>query len=166
MESIPDITVILNRISAGDGQAIDKLMSLVYDELRRQASIKMAGERADHTLQATALVNDVYVRLLGSKSKPDFQSQGHFFAAAAKAMQRIPVDHARSKARLKRGGDRFQVDLTDVSDNRTNHRRMSHVWGLPSLWLRVDGQAGSTVSTSYYFSTAMSRTLVMQRRIE
>jgi RNA polymerase sigma factor (TIGR02999 family) len=118
MESAPDITAILNKISSGDGQAVDELLPLVYDELRQQAATQMAKERSDHTLQATALVHDAYLRLLGSRSQPNFESQGHFFAAAAKAMQRILVDHARGKARLKRGGDRLQVDLTDVRDER------------------------------------------------
>ena len=118
MESGPDITAILNKISSGDGQAVDELLPLVYDELRRQAAMQMASERHDHTLQATALVHDAYLRLVGSQSQPSFESQGHFFSAAANAMRRILVDHARGKARLKRGGDRLQVDLTDVCDDR------------------------------------------------
>ena len=118
MESAPDITAILNKVSSGDEQAVEELLPLVYDELRRQAAVQMASERPDHTLQATALVHDVYVRLLGASSQPNFESQGHFFASAAKAMQRILIDHARGKARMKRGGDRFQVDLTDVRDER------------------------------------------------
>lgn len=118
MESAPNITRILDNISAGDRLAIDELLPLVYDELRRQAAIQMAHERPDHTLQATALVHDAYLRLLGSHASPSFESTKHFFAAAAKAMRRILVDHARSKARLKRGGDRIQVELTDVRDDR------------------------------------------------
>lgn len=118
METDPDITLILHKISSGDELAVDELLQLVYDELRRQAAIQMVKERPDHTLQATALVHDAYLRLLGSQSQPHFESQGHFFAAAAKAMQRILVDHARSKARLKRGGDRLQIDLTDLRDDR------------------------------------------------
>lgn len=113
-----DITSILNKISSGDGGAVDELLPLVYEELRRQATIQMANERPDHTLQATALVHNAYVRLLGSQSKPNWESRTHFLAAAATAMRRILVDHARGKARLKRGGDRIQLELSDVRDER------------------------------------------------
>ncbi|MEM8671697.1 MAG: ECF-type sigma factor [Planctomycetota bacterium] len=118
MKSAPDITSILNRISSGESGAVDELLPLVYSDLHLQASKRMANERSDHTLQATALVHDAYMRLLGSRSKPNFASQRHFFAAAAKAMQRILVDHARARSRKKRGGDRIRIELSDVGDHR------------------------------------------------
>jgi RNA polymerase sigma factor (TIGR02999 family) len=121
MDSELNITSILNKISAGDGRAKDELLPLVYEELRRQAAIQMVNERPDHTLQATALVHDAYLRLLGSASQPNWASQTHFYAAAATAMRRILVDHARGKARLKRGGDRVEVQLSDVRDERQSH---------------------------------------------
>lgn len=120
MQCAADITAILHRVSAGDDDALDQLLPLVYEELRRHAAIHMAGERSDHTLQATALVHDAYVRLLGLHPKPSFSSQRHFYAAASRAMRRVLIDHARGKARLKRGGDRLRVDLTDVHDARTD----------------------------------------------
>ncbi|MEM9366353.1 MAG: ECF-type sigma factor [Planctomycetota bacterium] len=118
MKTADDITSILDRISTGEEQAIDELLPLIYEDLRKQAGMQMARERPDHTLQATVLVHDAYLRLLGQGASAEWESRGHFFAAAANAMRRILVDHARSKARLKRGGDRFQVDLTDVRDPR------------------------------------------------
>lgn len=111
-----DITAILNRISGGDKRAVDDLLPLVYEDLHRRARGQMAGERSDHTLQATALVHDAYLRLFPAGVTPGFLSQNHFYAAAANAMRRILIDHARSKARLKRGGDRFQVELSSVCD--------------------------------------------------
>lgn len=116
MDIAADITSILNKISSGDGQAIDELLPLVYQELKKQAAVQMARERSDHTLQTTALVHDAYVRLLGSDSPGDWESQGHFYAAASNAMRRILVDHARSHARLKRGGDRVRVEITNLGE--------------------------------------------------
>jgi RNA polymerase sigma factor (TIGR02999 family) len=84
------------------------LLPLVYDELRKLAAARMAQERADHTLNATALVHEAYLRLVGDQQ---FGHQGHFFAAAAEAMRRILVEAARKRGRLKRGGDRQRLDL-------------------------------------------------------
>ena len=118
MDQAADITSILQKVTQGEQQAVDDLLPLVYEELRRQAESQMAQERSDHTLQATALVHDAYLRLLGQGSPTDWASRGHFFATAATAMRRILVDHARSRARIKRGGDRVQVELTDARDDR------------------------------------------------
>ena len=105
-----EVTRILDQIQRGDAQAAAQLLPLVYDELRRLAGAQMAQERPDHTLDATALVHEAYLRLVGDLK---FESRRHFLAAAAQSMKRILVENARRRGRLKRGGDlrRAAVDL-------------------------------------------------------
>ncbi|MHC4463059.1 MAG: sigma-70 family RNA polymerase sigma factor [Planctomycetota bacterium] len=109
-----DVTRILNAIEQGDAGAADKLLPLVYEELRRLASYKLSQERPGQTLQATALVHEAYIRLVGSKGQ-DWKSRRHFFAAAAEAMRRILIDNARRKRSLKHGGGRERVDLGGIA---------------------------------------------------
>jgi RNA polymerase sigma factor (TIGR02999 family) len=111
-----DVTQILNAIAGGDPQAADQLLPLVYEELRQLAAQKLAQEKPGQTLQATALVHEAYLRLVASwdASAPreqNWNSRGHFFAAAAQAMRRILVDSARSKRRHKRGGNLARIDF-------------------------------------------------------
>ncbi len=110
-----DVTRILEEVRAGDQRAADRLLSAVYDELRRLAARKLARERPGQTLQATALVHEAYVRLLGGGST-EWENSVHYFAAAAEAMRRILVEAARRKARLKHGGglQRHEVDEADA----------------------------------------------------
>jgi RNA polymerase sigma factor (TIGR02999 family) len=115
-----DVTRILSAIEEGDPQAVEQLLPLVYDELRKLAAQKMAQEKPGQTLQATALVHEAYIRLVATggrkpADKQHWDSRGHFFAAAAEAMRRILVDKARSKQRLKRGGQLKQIDLENVA---------------------------------------------------
>src|SRR5438105_6943185 len=105
-----DVTQLLDAAAAGDRQAAADLLPLVYDELRKLAAARMAAEAAGHTLNATALVHEAYLRLVGDQQ---FNGRGHFFAAAAEAMRRILVEAARRKARLKRGGGGVRVELPD-----------------------------------------------------
>jgi RNA polymerase sigma factor (TIGR02999 family) len=105
-----DITRILNAIEQGDAKAVDKLLPLVYEELRRLAAQKMSHEPPGQTLQATALVHEAYIRLVGSEIQ-NWNSRGHFYAAAAEAMRRILIDSARRKKSLKRGGDYQRVEF-------------------------------------------------------
>ena len=110
---MPEITQILDAAAAGDRQAAAQILPLVYDELRKLAAARMAAEAPGHTLNATALVHEAYLRLVGDQQ---FDGRGHFFAAAAEAMRRILVDHARSRMAAKRGaGRRMTVDLERVS---------------------------------------------------
>lgn len=110
-----DLTRILSQIEQGDPAAADQLLPLVYDELRKLAAARLAIEKPGQTLQATALVHEAYVRLVGGESTMKWDSRGHFFAAAAEAMRRILVDKAREKRALKRGGGRVQrVDFDDA----------------------------------------------------
>ena len=106
-----DITRILSAIEQGDPKAAERLLPLVYDELRKLAAQKLAHEKPGQTLQATALVHEAYLRLAGDETGRPWNSRGHFFAAAAEAMRRILVDHARRKQAEKHGGDRVRVEL-------------------------------------------------------
>jgi RNA polymerase sigma factor (TIGR02999 family) len=108
-----EVTRILAAIEEGDGQAIDKLLPAVYEELRSLAVRKMALESPGQTLQATALVHEAYIRLVGQEAQ-NWRSRTHFFCAAAEAMRRILIDNARRKKRLKRGGGQKKLDLADA----------------------------------------------------
>ena len=109
-----DVTQILSQIEQGDPSAAEQLLPLVYDELRRLAAAKMAQEKPGQTLQATALVHDAYLRLVDVDKAQQWDSRGHFFAAAAEAMRRILVDNARRKKRPKHGGDQQRVNLDEA----------------------------------------------------
>src|ERR1700704_4952896 len=108
-----DVTQILQAIDGGDPDAANRLLPLIYNELRRLAAAKLVQEKPGQTLQATALVHDAYLRLIGPVDcEPQrWQSRGHFFAAAAEAMRRSLVEQARHKGRLRHGGSRQRVDL-------------------------------------------------------
>ena len=109
-----DVTRILSQIESGDPQAAEKLLPLVYDELRKLAAAKLAQEKPGQTLQATALVHDAYLRLVGGNPLQPWDGRGHFFAAAAEAMRRILIEQARGKARQKRGGGRQRIDIDAI----------------------------------------------------
>jgi RNA polymerase sigma factor (TIGR02999 family) len=109
-----DVTHILSAIEQGDPLAADKLLPLVYEELRRLAARKLAAESPGQTLQPTALVHEAYLRLVDVDRAQHWNSRGHFFAAAAEAMRRILVENSRRKASLKRGGLLVRQDLTDA----------------------------------------------------
>jgi RNA polymerase sigma factor (TIGR02999 family) len=108
-----EITRILEAIDRGDAHAAEKLLPLVYDELRCLATQKLACEKPGQTLQATALVHEAYIRLVGTEDQI-WDGRGHFFAAAAEAMRRILVENARRKRRAKHGGGRQRVDLDEA----------------------------------------------------
>jgi RNA polymerase sigma factor (TIGR02999 family) len=108
-----DVTRLLQAWSAGNRGALDELTPVVYAELHRLARINLRGERADHSLQATALVNEAYVRLVG-QTRIRWESRAHFFGTAAQLMRRILVDHARRRQSLKRGGLATRVELDDA----------------------------------------------------
>jgi RNA polymerase sigma factor (TIGR02999 family) len=105
---------LLTAIEQGDRQAAEQLLPLIYDELRRLAARKLARESPGQTLQATALVHEAYLRLVGDAPDRQWENPGHFFAAAAQAMRHILVEAARRKARQKRGGGRRRIDLVDT----------------------------------------------------
>jgi RNA polymerase sigma factor (TIGR02999 family) len=108
-----DVTRILNAIEQGDARATEELLPLVYDELRLLAAQRLSQERPGQTLQATALVHEAYIRLVGAEAR-NWDSRGHFFTAAAEAMRRILVENARHKRSIKSGGDRKRLDFNEA----------------------------------------------------
>ncbi|MFG0305788.1 MAG: ECF-type sigma factor [Phycisphaerales bacterium JB040] len=110
----PDVTILLRALGEGRPDAPERLFEAVYDELRAMAEAKMRRERRDHTLQPTALVNEAFLRLVGNSEQ--LGQRAHFFGAAARAMERVLVDHAREKAALKRGGGGVRVSFDEVRD--------------------------------------------------
>jgi RNA polymerase sigma factor (TIGR02999 family) len=114
MDDVHRITKLLRKWSDGDGQALEELFPLVYDELHRLAYIYLRRERPGHTLQTTALIHEAYMRLV-DRHEGSWDSRAQFFAFAAKIMRNILVDHARAKQREKRGGDALKVSFTDLN---------------------------------------------------
>lgn len=112
-----DVTQILKQIEAGDAHATGRLMPLVYEELRKLAAARLASERPDHTLQATALVHEAYVKLVGSDQR--WEGRAHFFAAAANSMRQILVNWALAKRAEKRGGGARRVEMQDLAADFT-----------------------------------------------
>src|SRR5271166_2866820 len=114
LDVMSDVTRILSAIEQGDLTAAGQLLPLVYDELRRLAAHRLANEKPGQTLQATALVHEAYLRLLGAEQVQRWDSRRHFFGAVAEAMRRILIDRARDKRRLKRGGNWRRLRLDDI----------------------------------------------------
>ena len=114
IHGMSEVTRILSRIESGDTSASEHLLPLVYAELRKLASARLASEKPGQTLQATALVHEAYVRLVDGSGSQHWNSRGHFFGAAAESMRRILIDRAKEKKRLKRGGDWQRVDLDAI----------------------------------------------------
>ena len=145
-----EVTRILNAIQGGDRQAAAELMPMVYDELRRIAAMKMAGESSGHTLQATALVHEAWLRLAGSHEQ-SWQNRAHFFGAAAEAMRRILVDHARRKQSQKRGGgaEHQSFDESALVLAAPPDELLAIHEALDKL-AREDGQAAELVKLRYF----------------
>ncbi len=112
---MPELSVLLEAAAAGNGRAAAELLPIVYGELRKLATARVAAEPSGQTLQPTALVHEAYLRLVGNSDGPGWNHRGHFFAAAAEAMRRILVENARRKQRQKRGGEFSRVDLETAS---------------------------------------------------
>jgi RNA polymerase sigma-70 factor, ECF subfamily len=113
MEPAPDVTLLLNKLAAGDQKAAAELVPLIYEVLRRLATRHLAHERSDHTLRATALVHEAYIKLAAQKNA-QWQNRAQFFGVASQAMRRILVDYARGKQRIRRGGKQQKVPLDGV----------------------------------------------------
>ena len=149
------VTRILSAIEQGDAQAADRLLPLVYDELRRLAAQKLAQEKPGQTLQATALVHEAYIRLVGSEEAAGqdqrWDSRGHFFAAAAEAMRRILIDRAREKRSVKRGGGRkrLDIDAIDLATTATPDQLLALDEALAKL-ARGDPAAARLVELRYF----------------
>lgn len=146
-----DVTRLLNAAAAGDASAPNAAFELIYDCLRGIARQRMAGERSNHTLQATALVHEAYVRLLG---KPDAQwaGRGHFYRAAAEAMRKILIDHARAKNADKRGGGRAALSIVGIAAI-TSDAEAAGLLALDEAISRLEGvdrQAAEVVRLRFY----------------
>jgi RNA polymerase sigma factor (TIGR02999 family) len=148
---MPDVTVILSRIERGDPEAAEELLPLVYDEVRKLAAAKLANEKPGQTLQATALVHDAYIRLVDVEQAQQWDSRGHFFAAAAEAMRRILVESARRKARLKHGGEFQRQAFDDIEQPATtNGLDLIAVNDALDELERTDSVAASLVKLRYF----------------
>lgn len=146
-----DVTLLLHAASAGDPAAPGRLFELIYDNLRAIAARRLAGERAGHTLQATALVNEMYLKLI-RRDDVQWQDRSHFFRAAADAMRKILIDHARARNADKRGGGKAALSISNVAD-LADDRDPSGFLALDDAMMRlekVDAQAASVVRLRFY----------------
>ena len=146
-----EVTRILSAIEQGDPSAAGELLPLVYDELRQLAAQKLAQEKPGQTLQPTALVHEAYLRLVDVERAQHWNSRGHFFAAAAEAMRRILVDHARRKQSKKRGGDRVRLDLDQLP--AATSERLDEVLDIDAALAGLaaaDPQAAQLVKLRYF----------------
>ena len=147
-----DVTRILTAIEQGDAKATDKLLPLVYEELRCLAAQKMEQEKPGHTLQATALVHEAYIRLVGSDVQ-NWNNRGHFYSAAAEAMRRILIDNARSKKSLKRGGGHQRIEFDGAILRSGRSGQMDDLIALDEALQRLaenDGVKADLVKLRYF----------------
>jgi RNA polymerase sigma factor (TIGR02999 family) len=160
-ESTPmtDITQILNEIQDGQRQRAEELLPLVYTELRRLAAQKMARESPNHTLNPTALVHEAFIRMVGQKDMPRWESRLHFYCAAAQAMRRILIDRARKKLGKKYGGGRRKQSLSDVESKiSSDDRNLIDLMALDEALTRLesaDKQCADLVKLRYYAGLSM-----------
>jgi RNA polymerase sigma factor (TIGR02999 family) len=149
-----EVTRILAAVAQGEPQAASQLLPLVYDQLRQLAAHRLAHQAPGQTLQPTALVHEAYLRLVGDAAgDQDWDSRGHFFAAAAEAMRRILVENARRKGRRKRGGDRNRYELDDVADQVAVPQTREDLLALDEALTKlagVDPQAAQLVQLRYF----------------
>ncbi len=150
------LTRLLHAASEGDARSANEVLSRVYEELRLLARRKIAEERPGHTLQATALVNEAYLRLVGADGGLQFASRAHFFHAAAEAMRRVLIGHARARSRLKRGGGGRRVpleELTGVADLAAADADPAEMLAVDEAIRRLEAQnpeAGAVVRLRFY----------------
>jgi RNA polymerase sigma factor (TIGR02999 family) len=151
-----DVTQIVAHLNADDPQAAEQLLPLIYDELRRLAERKMAAEKAGHTLNATALVHEAYLRLIGNAAPQPWQGRAHFYAAAAEAMRRILVENARRKRRIKHGGQMPRVELVDVPQvAQVPDDDLLAIDEVLDALTAVDSQAAQVVKLHFFAGLAM-----------
>jgi RNA polymerase sigma factor (TIGR02999 family) len=146
-----DVTQILSEIEHGDPAAAERLLPLVYDELRKLATAKLANEKPGQTLQATALVHEAYLRLVGCEPTQQWDSRGHFFVAAAEAMRRLLIENARRKGRKKHGGgaQRVELDESDLATTLPDERLLAIDEALDRL-VEEDPQAAELVKLRFF----------------
>lgn len=155
-----DVTRILAAIERGDVRAVDELFPLVYQELRRLAAQKLSQERPGQTLQATALVHEAYLRLVGSENQ-SWAGRTHFFCAAAEAMRRILIDNARRKQRLKHGGGRKQVNFDEAVLAKDNDTYSDELIALDEALAKLskkDKVKGDLIKLRYFAGLTIEQT--------
>src|SRR6516162_5435252 len=154
-----DVTCILSAIEQGDPQAAEQLLPLVYDELRRLAAQRLAREKPGQTLDATALVHEAYIRLVDVEKVQHWNSQGHFFAAAAEAMKRILVENARRKQRVRHGGgrDRLNLDQLDLAVSSADESLLALDEAL-ELLATEDQTVAAVVKLRYFAGLSIEQT--------
>jgi RNA polymerase sigma factor (TIGR02999 family) len=151
LSGMSDVTRILSQAEQGDPRAASQLLPLVYDELRKLAAVRLAQERRGQTLQATALVHEAYLRLLGADANQHWDNRGHFFAAAAEAMRRIMVESARRKQRACHGGGQTRLDLDSAAE--ISSEADDHLLALDDALRRLqmdDPDAAEVVKLRYF----------------
>lgn len=150
-EFMPSVTQILSQIESGNPQAAERLLPIVYEELRKLAAVRMALESPDHTLQPTALVHEAYLRLVDQQQPQRWDNRGHFFAAAAEAMRRILLNRARDKHRLKRAprGRRLDLDQIEVAIQTPDEALIALDEALTKL-AEHDGQVANLVKLRFF----------------
>ena len=154
-----DVTQILSAIERGNQQAAAELLPLLYEELRRLAACRLAEEKPGQTLQATALVHEAYVRLVGAAGNQHWNSRGHFFAAAAEAMRRILIERARRKNRVRHGGELRRVDFD--SELQISNEADENILALDEALKRLaieDPQAAEVVKMRYFAGLTIEET--------
>ena len=154
-----DVAQILSRIEHGDGQAAEQLLPLVYEELRKLAAAKIAQEKPDQTLQATALVHEAYIRLVDVEQARHWNSRGHFFCAAAEAMRRILITNARRRKCQIRGGDQptMDVNVSDIPDPLHSDRLLALDEALLAEQKKLAGRAVPPDETLTHLLTALDQ---------
>ncbi len=154
-----DVTHILERVEQGDGQAAEELLPLVYEELRRLAAHRMAQEAPGQTLQATALVHEAWLRLVGHGNQARFQNRAHFFAAAAEAMRRILIERARRRSAQRHGGglERVNLDQIDLPEKASDGLLLRVDTALETL-AQEDARAADLVKLRFFAGLSMEQT--------
>lgn len=158
-----DVIQILTAIERKDPRAAEQLLPLVYEELRKLAAQKLIAEMPGQTLQATALVHEAYLRLVGASGTRDWENRGHFFAAAAEAMRRILINRARDKSRVKHGGNRHRVDLDQIEIALdTNDEQLIELDNALTQLAEEDPDAARLVSLRFFAGLTLKDAAVSQ----
>lgn len=146
-----DVSQILNAIGKGDQHAAADLLPLLYDELRKLAAQKLAHESSGQTLQATALVHEAYLRLIGGQDEPCWDNRGHFFAAAAEAMRRILIENARRKLRIRHGGEFDRIELSpEIAKANEHPERLIELDAALTKLAQEDADAAEVVKLHFF----------------
>lgn len=159
---MPDVTRILSKIESGDQQAPEELLPLVYDELRKLAAARLAHERTDHTLQATALVHEAYLRLVDVETIKKWDSRGHFFAAAAEAMRRILIEAARARRAIKRAQPQRSPLTAVVPDSPVSDQQLVEINDAFEELAKLHPQVAQLVKLRFFAGFSMKEIAELQ----